>query len=203
MSGMRPAEREADAAAVVLDLRPEDARVVREGHPVLQRDDLLDATSSPPARRRPCATLRSASVLMRRRLPDVGDADDHRAHRLPGPRAGLARARRTARRRARVSSAAALRCIADRPRPLRARRSPRSAEPRRASTSGSARSLLPSTFMHGFCRGASVTTGFSLAPGMRASSTSMMTSCDGIASAIACRALSCDPGTTGWARAFS
>jgi hypothetical protein len=47
---------------------------------------------------------------------------------------------------------------------------------------------LLSTLRQGFCFRSSATTGFSLALGIRASSTSMMTSCDGMTSAIACRA---------------
>src|ERR1019366_1737912 len=61
-------------------------------------------------------------------------------------------------------------------------------------TSGSARSLFVRTFTQGFGPRSSVTTGFSLARGILASSTSMTTSCDGMASAIARRALRIWPG---------
>ena len=51
-----------------------------------------------------------------------------------------------------------------------------------------------STFTHGLRPRISVTTGFSLARGMRASSTSMTTSCAGIASSMRRRALFIWPG---------
>ena len=144
---------------------------------------LVTAGSSPTL-----ATLALRERVDEGRLADVGDADDHRARRLVRPRVELREA---------CCTASAMRARVSPPRPSadgdgpdrgvvrgRSERAARVPSQRRV-TSGSARSALAENLQAGLVPRSSVTTGFALARGMRASSTSMTTSCPGIASAIA------------------
>jgi hypothetical protein len=80
--GDRAAEREPERGGAVLDLGPENPRIVGDGHPVLQGDLLLRF-----GHRRLVPHLGDFSLHERvdeGRLSDVRDSDHHRAHRLAG-----------------------------------------------------------------------------------------------------------------------
>ncbi|KYF57546.1 hypothetical protein BE08_05360 [Sorangium cellulosum] len=145
------------------------------------------------------ATLRSMSVLMIVDLPTLGMPTIMARTTLPGPVLGGARRLQSSGIRRRASDDwVAESAIASTLPPGDASPGAGCSASRWRShafvTAGSARSLLLSTLTHGFWPRSSATTGFSLACGMRASSTSMMTSCDGIDSAIMRRALVMWPG---------